>query len=88
MALVETGRVCIKKSGRDAGDKAVVTKVIDMNFVEVMTHTRPKARRTNIRHLEFLAQKIDPKNAAELNSTLEIAERKAHHTPEKPAGRK
>ncbi len=78
MALVEVGRVCIKKFGRDAGDKAVVTKVIDRNFVEVMTHTRPKNRKTNVKHLEFLSEKIDTKDAAVLNSTLEIKPKEAH----------
>lgn len=72
MALVEVGRVCIKKLGRDAGDKAVVTKVIDGNFVEIVTHSRQKARRANIKHLEFLSEKIDPKNGEQLNSALEI----------------
>ena len=75
MALIETGRVCIKKSGRDAGDKAVVTKVFDKNFVEIMTHTRPKARKTNVKHLEFLNEKIDVSNKAEMNTTLEIVEK-------------
>lgn len=72
MPLVEVGRVCVKKFGRDAGDKAVVTKVIDKNFVEIMSHSRPKARRCNIKHLEFLSEKIDAKNSAEINTTLEI----------------
>lgn len=75
MALAEAGRVCIKKSGRDAGDKAVVMKVIDSNFVEIMTHTRPKPRKVNARHLEFLAEKIDSKDASQLNSTLEIVQK-------------
>lgn len=86
MALVEVGRVCIKKLGRDAGDKAVVTKVIDKNFVEIMTHTRPKSRRANIKHLEFLNEKIDAKNQEELNSTLEI-EAKVQHAS-RPSGKK
>ncbi len=76
MALIEEGRVCIKKSGRDAGDKAVITKIFDKNFVEVMTHTRPKARKINVKHLEFLNEKVDAANAAEINTTLEIAEKK------------
>lgn len=80
MALVEEGRVCIKKFGRDSGDKAVIVKVLDRNFVEVMTHARPKARRCNIKHLEFLAEKVDAKNRQEVNETLEI---KAEQTPPK-----
>ncbi len=86
MALVEVGRVCIKKFGRDAGDKAVVTKVIDRNFVEVMTHTRPKNRKTNVKHLEFLSEKVDMKDSAALNSTLEIAPKETH--AQKPHAKK
>ncbi len=78
MALIETGRVCIKKSGRDAGDKAVITKIFDKNFVEIMTHTRPKARKINVKHLEFLNEKVDVNNTAEINTTLEIAEKQQH----------
>jgi ribosomal protein L14E/L6E/L27E len=88
MALVEVGRVCIKKFGRDAGDKAVVTRVIDKNFVEIMTHTRPKARKSNIKHLEFLSEKVDPKNTAELNLTLEIEAEKEHRQPARATPKK
>jgi large subunit ribosomal protein L14e len=84
MALIEVGRVCIKKSGRDAGDKAVITKIFDKNFVEVMTHTRPKPRKINAKHLEFLNEKLDVKNTGELNSALEISEKRpAPETPRK-----
>jgi ribosomal protein L14E/L6E/L27E len=85
MALVEEGRVCMKKFGRDAGDKAVITKVIDASFVEVMTHSRPKARRCNIKHLEFLGEKIDAKNREQVNATLEIEAKKQ---PERPSQKK
>ena len=76
MALIEEGRVCVKKYGRDAGDRAVVTKVIDGSFVNVVTSSRPKERRCNINHLEFLSEKIDPKNKEQLVRTLEIEESK------------
>lgn len=85
MALVEEGRVCMKKFGRDAGDKAVITKVIDANFVEVMTHSRPKARKCNIKHLEFLMEKVDTKSREQVNATLEIEAKKQ---PERPAAQK
>ena len=73
MALVELGRVCIKRFGRDAGSKAVITKVIDKNFVNIVTATRPRDRRCNVQHLEFLSEKIDPSNKEQLYKTLEIA---------------
>lgn len=79
MALVEAGRICIKKFGRDAGSRAVVTKVIDANFVEVISQSRPKERRCNIKHLEFLTGKIDPKDKVQLESTLEIKPKEQHH---------
>ena len=66
MALLEEGRICVKKLGRDSGEKAVVTKVVDKNFVMIISHSRQKERRCNIKHLEFLTEKIDPKNKEQL----------------------
>ncbi len=86
MVLLEEGRVCIKRFGRDAGDKAVVTKVIDQNFVMIMSSTRPRERRSNIKHLEFIAETIDIKDKAQLAKTLEIEEQKIGAAPKaKPA---
>ena len=45
MALIEEGRVCIKKNGRDAGSKAAITKIVDSKFVMVVTGIRPKERK-------------------------------------------
>lgn len=72
MALVEVGRVCMKKFGRDAGKRAVITKVIDANFVNVMTSVRLKERRCNVRHLEFLSEKVDAGNKEQVAKALEI----------------
>ena len=72
MALVEAGRVCVKKFGRDAGKRAVVTKVVDANFVNVVTSVRLKERRCNVKHLEFLSEKVDPKSKEQLAKALEI----------------
>ena len=66
--LIEEGRICIKKFGRDAGQRAVILKAIDQNFVSIATHSRPKERRCNVRHLEFLSEKIDPKDKEQLYS--------------------
>src|SRR5271154_4680318 len=81
MVLLEEGRVCIKRFGRDAGDKAVVTKVIDQNFVMIMSSRRPRERRSNIKHLEFIAETVDVKNRAQLAKTLEIEESKIGAAP-------
>ncbi|MGC8710215.1 MAG: 50S ribosomal protein L14e [Candidatus Micrarchaeia archaeon] len=72
MALIEIGRVCIKKYGRDAGSRAVVTKVIDKNFVNIITAQRQKERRCNIRHLEFISEKADISNNEQIAKALEI----------------
>ena len=72
MALVEAGRVCVKKFGRDAGKRAVVIKVVDANFVNVVTSVRLKERRCNVKHLEFLSEKVDPKSKEQLAKVLEI----------------
>jgi len=62
MGLIEVGRVCIKITGREAGKKCVVVKIIDKNFVEI---TGPKEltgvrrRRVNIKHLLPLPLKVD-----------------------------
>ena len=70
--------MCVKKLGRDAGDKAVVTKVIDKNFVMIMSHSRPKERKCNVKHLEFLNEKADVKNRASIDTLLELQPKKAH----------
>lgn len=77
MALVEEGRVCIKRLGRDAGSKAVVTKVIDRNFVNIVTQTRPRERRCNVKHLEFLNEKIETANRERIESYLGIVKNAA-----------
>lgn len=76
MALLEVGRYCVKKYGRDAGSRAVVTKVIDSNFVEIVTSERAKPRKCNVKHLEFLPGKTDSVDKASLAKYLEIDQAK------------
>ena len=59
MKGIEVGRVCIKTKGRDSGDKCVIVKVIDANFVELVSKTRQKPRKVNINHIELLDQVVD-----------------------------
>ena len=80
MPLLEEGRVAVKKLGRDAGDKAVIMKVIDKNFVMIKSHSRPKERKCNVKHLEFLNQKVSIGNASETDSLLDV-EKKQDRTP-------
>ena len=76
--LLEPGSVCIKKYGRDAGSRAVIMKVLDNGFVSIMTDMRPKERRCNERHLEFLNEKININDAALVSKTLGIKPKKEH----------
>ena len=80
--ILQIGRVCIKKYGRDAGSRAVITKVIDSSFVNVVTAVRPKERRCNVSHLEFLDEVIDTSKNELVNKTLGI-EQKSHATAER-----
>jgi len=72
MALIEEGRVCIKKLGRDAGSKAVITKVMDNGFVQIMSSVRPKSRKCNVKHLEFLSEKVSLSDRTQVAKALEI----------------
>ena len=72
MALVEAGRVCVKRFGRDAGKRAVVMKVIDENFVSIISASRLKERKCNVKHLEFLSEKVDAGSKEQVAKALEV----------------
>ncbi len=72
MTLLEVGRVCIKKYGRDAGSKAVITGVMGNGFVKVITTKRSRERQCNPSHLEFLADKVDVKDKAAIDKVLGV----------------
>ncbi len=84
--LLEVGRVCIKKYGRDAGSRAVITSVEKGGMVKVMTTVRAKERRCNPMHLEFLNEVVDVKNHELMMKTLGIKEKKEAPRAPKPAG--
>ncbi len=67
---MEKGRVCIKRFGRDAGSRAVITGVIDSNFVTITAAARRKERRCNVKHLELLDEIIDPADTKALAKAL------------------
>lgn len=50
MVAIKPGRICVVTMGRDAGKKAIVTKLLDGNFVEISMGS--KKRRSSVRHLE------------------------------------
>ena len=64
--MIEPGRVCIKKFGRDAGERCVVINVLDNRFVEIVSSIRKKARKANILHLTPLDQKVNPSSEEEI----------------------
>jgi len=88
--LLEQGRVCIKKYGRDAGSRAVVTKVIDAGFVNIITAVRQRERRCNTRHLEFLNEKVDVSDKEAVNRSLGVkpGEKKEYKDSKKKAAPK
>ncbi|UCB60872.1 MAG: 50S ribosomal protein L14e [Candidatus Bathyarchaeota archaeon] len=67
MPAIEVGRICVKKSGREAGRKCVIVDLIDKNFVLI---TGPKElsgikrRRANVAHIEPTDDKIEIERGA------------------------
>ena len=60
--MIETGRICLKIAGREAGKYAVIVEKIDDNFVVVTgpkTVTGVKRRKCNLDHLELTDNKFD-----------------------------
>ena len=60
--MIETGRICVKLAGRDAGGKCVIVDILDKNYVLIDGNVR--RRKCNIFHLEPTPQKIDIKKGA------------------------
>ena len=53
MPAIQVGRICIKTKGRDSGEKVVVTKVLDENYVMIRSPVRKKGdRKCAVLHLE------------------------------------
>ena len=52
MSAIKTGRICVKLAGRDAGEKVVITKIVDDNTVMIKSPGRKQERKCSIRHLE------------------------------------
>ncbi|MBW2988964.1 50S ribosomal protein L14e [Candidatus Woesearchaeota archaeon] len=60
--MMETGRICIKTCGRDAGREAVILEILDNNHVLIDGNVR--RRKCNMLHLEPTSRKIDIKKGA------------------------
>ncbi|MBA3064944.1 MAG: 50S ribosomal protein L14e [Nanoarchaeota archaeon] len=76
--IFEPGRVCVKIAGREAGNHCAVLEVIDANYVMV-EGPQVRKRKTNVAHLEPLADKIDSKKDAK----QQLAEKYGIKLPEK-----
>ncbi|MEK6973051.1 MAG: 50S ribosomal protein L14e [archaeon] len=50
MKVMAAGRVCYKKTGRNAGEKVIITKSIDKNAVEIVG-AKTKKQKCNILQL-------------------------------------
>jgi len=74
MPAIEVGRICVKISGREAGEKCVIVEIIDDKFVEIVG-SKVKNRRCNIKHLEPVEQLIEIKSddPVEIKKDLEAA---------------
>jgi large subunit ribosomal protein L14e len=61
VSAIQVGRICVKRQGREAGQKCVIVDVIDESFVLI---TGPKAvsgvkrRRVNVKHLQPLDDRL------------------------------
>ncbi len=91
MSALDVGRICVKKTGREAGKKCVIVDVIDKSFVLVTgpkTLSGVKRRRVNVRHLEPLGEVLkiargddDDKVAAAAKAQGKTEELKAEAKP-------
>ena len=74
MPAIEVGRICMKISGREAGEKCVIVEIIDDKFVEIVG-SAVKNRRCNIKHLEPLEQvmEIESEDPEAIKKDLEKA---------------
>ncbi|HID17973.1 TPA: 50S ribosomal protein L14e [Candidatus Bathyarchaeota archaeon] len=99
MVIPEIGRVCVKKTGREAGRQCVVIDTIDKNFVLVTgpkNVTGVRRRRCNVDHLEPTELKLPVRRGADDKSVAEALMKalgkefpteEAEKPPAKPARR-
>lgn len=77
MVLYETGRICVKTAGREAGSYCVVVDEMDDKYVMITgpKHVSSVRRRgCNIKHLEPLEEMIDIEKGADDDMVLEALE--------------
>jgi len=88
---METGRLCVKTAGRDAGQYCAVVEVLDKNYVTIDGNVRRK--KCNVRHLEPLDKVLNIKAKASTKEVqdamkkegIEVKEKKERTRPKKEA---
>ena len=78
MKAISVGRIVTKVMGREAGRKAVVTQLIDRNFVEItgpVDLTGIKRRRVNINHIEPSDMSVEIKAGADDGKVMAALEK-------------
>jgi len=68
--MEKIGLLCMKIAGRDSNKKCVIIEEIDENYVIIDGETR--RRKCNIKHLEFLDEKLDIKKGAEHQEIVDV----------------
>lgn len=61
MAAIEPGKICIKITGREAGQRCVIVEVIDKNYVLITgppSVNKVRRRRSNVKHLEVTRKRL------------------------------
>lgn len=59
---MDVGRICVKLTGREAGNRCVIVDVVDRNYVIVtgpLEVTGVRRRRVNMSHLQPLDEVIE-----------------------------
>jgi len=72
MAGMETGRICLKTRGREAGKKAVIVSIDEKTGFAVIDGKDVKRRKCNLRHLFPTNKKVDIKKDAKHDEIVKL----------------
>ncbi|MDO8646967.1 MAG: 50S ribosomal protein L14e [Candidatus Diapherotrites archaeon] len=73
MALIEEGRICVLRTGRNAGQKVIVIQV-DAKGQPTIEGITVKKKKCNARHLFPTASKVELRNASREEITKALKE--------------
>ncbi len=71
--VYETGRLCVKTAGRDAGRKCIIVEELDDEFVKIDGATR--RRKCNVKHLEPLKKEVEIEQGASHKKVKKVFEK-------------